>query len=118
MKIKTKFKVGDKLYYIERSEYSYEDCNICDNTGRVIIKNKEFLCPECNGDRQKINKVCYGVKQGVVDSIFINISENKFVIRYGLDGLDLLRKDENLCFKTKAEAKAECDRRNNDNKNG
>lgn len=66
----------------------------------------------CNGDRQKINKVCYGVKQGVVDVIFINISENRFVIRYGLDKLDLLRKDENLCFTTREEAQKECDKRN------
>ena len=44
--------------------------------------------------------------------IFINISENRFVIRYGLDKLDLLRKDENLCFATREEAQKECDERN------
>lgn len=30
--------------------FSYmKDCSICDKTGKIFVKDKEFICPACNG---------------------------------------------------------------------
>jgi len=50
MEIKTKFELGDKVVGI--SHYTKEvliPCLTCDRTGRIIIKDKNFECPDCYG---------------------------------------------------------------------
>lgn len=46
--MKNKFKVGDKVVHIIHELYT-EPCNICDNSGEIILKKEKFKCPKCDG---------------------------------------------------------------------
>lgn len=46
------FKIGQTIYPISSKIYRFrfhKICVYCDNTGKVLLKGKEFKCPECKG---------------------------------------------------------------------
>lgn len=52
MKIETKFDIGQTVYFIEEKTAltpTSEPCDVCNETGRVTIKNMEYMCPKCGG---------------------------------------------------------------------
>jgi len=51
MSIETKFNLGDKVWrIIDQRRYISVDCDICNCTGKVSIKGKNFDCPNCHGE--------------------------------------------------------------------
>lgn len=118
MEIRTKFDVCDKVWVIQHNNYIYEDCDICENTGAVKIKGKEFLCPQCRGERKKICKVNWSVTEETreIKEIIIKKLENRSLkISYFYlhkSGHYIVEIHEEDCFATKEEAEKECERRN------
>lgn len=107
MEIKTKFNVGDKVWTINQGEVQ-EKCPICNGKERVKIKNKSYMCPECNGDGyvKKLHpewKVFYYKRE--IWRLIINRSKEEI---YSVEGNEYKVKD---CFATKEEAQKECDKR-------
>lgn len=46
------FKLGQKVFHIKELSHLFnyhKECEYCDSTGKVLIKDKEFTCPNCNG---------------------------------------------------------------------
>lgn len=118
METRTKFNVGDKVWIIQRNNYIYENCDICENTGAVKIKGKEFLCPECRGERKKIYKVNWDVTEEAreIKEIIIKKLENRplKISYFCLDKSNhyIIEIHDEDCFATKEEAQKECDKRN------
>jgi predicted RNA-binding Zn-ribbon protein involved in translation (DUF1610 family) len=50
MEIKTKFNVGQEVWYIDNKNLIITPCQICDHTGSVVIKGVSFVCPKCHGN--------------------------------------------------------------------
>ena len=47
------FKLGQEVYHTKDITHRFrfhKECNYCDSTGKVIIKGKEFTCPNCNAE--------------------------------------------------------------------
>lgn len=47
------FKLGQEVYSTKDITHRFrfhKECNYCDNTGKVLIKGKEFTCPNCNAE--------------------------------------------------------------------
>jgi predicted RNA-binding Zn-ribbon protein involved in translation (DUF1610 family) len=123
MKIETKFNVGDKAVFIEYDYYP-EKCNICDGKKKVTIKNEKFECPKCNGkgsislnkkwqvnDDFGLSKILTIYSQrGETYAAFHRVAYTDIIEGTHYTHKFILLKD---CFATKAEAQAECDRRNN-----
>lgn len=45
------FKLGQEVYNTEDITHRFrfhKECNCCNSTGKVLIKGKEFICPNCN----------------------------------------------------------------------
>ena len=45
------FKLGQTVYHIKNKRHMFKykkECEYCDNTGKINIKGKEFICPNCN----------------------------------------------------------------------
>lgn len=120
MEIKTKFSNGDKVWIIQKDNYVYEDCNICENTGAVKIKGEEFLCPQCQGERKKINKVYWQVDnepRTIHKVIIVKFEDRPTKVSYFYlhkSKCYIIEIQEKYCFATQAEAQEECNRRNNE----
>ncbi len=62
------FKLGQTVYHINDMTYKFrfhKRCVYCDNTGKILVKGKEFKCPECNGSfeiKEVIEKVLKKIK--------------------------------------------------------
>jgi len=128
MEIKTKFNLGDKvvgiLHYMKKI---FIPCSTCDGTGVIIVKDKNFKCPDCYGeyghDEYKTKAWHIANDEGVLSGydnvvkIDIDVTREKTEIRYLL-GRKYSKSysgtlwDENDLFKTVEEAKEECERRN------
>lgn len=111
MKLETKFNLNDVVYVIEKRKYIYKDCNICENTGKITYKNQEYLCPECHGERKRIDKVYWQVEEFTINGILVSIKSNNLIsILYKNNEYD--SKYEYNIYKTKEEAQKQCDRLN------
>jgi hypothetical protein len=56
LSLKPKFQLGQHVYAINES-YDHKDvhtnCDLCNSTGIVHIKGKDYRCPECHGFIEK-----------------------------------------------------------------
>jgi len=69
--IDTKFNIGDQIFVVDYHTINISiDCEICNGTGIIEIKNKKFTCPECNGKKgtTKYKDEFYVIEK----SIFVN----------------------------------------------
>lgn len=117
-KFESKFCNGDKIWIIERSDYIYEDCDMCENTGSIEFKGHKFVCPQCHGERKKINKVNWKVNKNpkkIERTNIINLEHNLVKILYSYlsdDKSYIIDKNENDCFESLEKAQEECNKRN------
>jgi len=127
MEINTKFNFGDTVYpisYKQEEIKKYNNCPICNDTGKVELKGELYTCPNCHGrtyeiKRGEIEWYTYYLS-GVIGKINIDFYDEKYddeesTITYMIDstgiGSGTLWMEDNL-FLSEKEAQEECDRRN------
>lgn len=136
--IETKYKLGQKVWYLEQDSYWGESgmlcCPICDGKGRVdikepiYVKNKPFIvtkiiCPACNGktfNSYEDNQICKAVplyywhaKEGTIHTINGQIDNaGNTIISYGVDNSFDCNIYEEDIFIDEKDCKNEAERRN------
>ena|SRR3990167_68894 len=73
MIIETKFSIGDTLLFKTLGESLTEPCEICNHTGKIILKDKHYKCPECNGNAKKYISPMAIIKEIIVSSILLRL---------------------------------------------
>ena len=128
MKIETKYNFKDTVYLVSGRIQRIKvptNCPICNDRGKIIVKEKEYTCPECRGYTYHTEEgdIEYYVheRQGKVGRITAEYYDEKYSkhneskITYMLDitgvGSGTIWDENDLWF-TIEEAQAECDRRN------
>ena len=111
MNIKTKFNIGDDVYYImNKSEETTEQCKACKGTGIVHIKETDepIQCPSCQGAGYHLNYESNYVKEhGTVEEIYATVTNSpeeiqiEYTVRISEDRTS--RFPQNILF-TKKEA--------------
>lgn len=120
------FKLGQTVYCIHDKIYRFrfqKKCMYCDNTGKVLIKNREFKCPECHGGKFESKIVREKVTSNPIKirSVMTFKNRNKSLEVYSTDsegyGLIIRKQNngENLYFGSKEEAQEICDLYNKEN---
>ena len=113
-----KFELGDVVIRIEEIEKDYEQCDLCDGTGKIEVKNKnvKIECPQCHGKgqlEQYLNKPRYEVVE--TDLTIVGIMKYPYdsMVYYNLICHTKLEEfEENLLFSSIEEAQLECNRLN------
>lgn len=117
MEIKTKFNVGDVVYVCNRNKiHKNERCNICDGKGTITIKDNDFICPRCNGNKYIRTRGAsnFVPEEKTITKIIVSISKNhgntQTHTRYGFDDSRKCSVADcrNLVFTTKEEAETRC----------
>lgn len=79
--IKTKFSIGDTVYFVKESTSYYEiPCTHCGGNYREIVNNIEYKCPYCTGGREKQKIKHYEVESGIVTNIRIALYGEREVV--------------------------------------
>lgn len=119
------FKLGQTVYFVGDKTYRFslrKKCAYCDSSGYVLIKGKEFKCPNCNGayeSKEVIERVVdrkYKIKSVLTfdngDKSFEIYANNDnglgIMIQRGRDGV-------NRYFGSEEEAQRDCDKYNEEN---
>ena len=76
MKFESKFDLGQTVYFIDEEYTSDADCDICEKTGCVYIKGKDFNCPNCNGCGSVVVERSFVEEAKVIDMYINHTSEN------------------------------------------
>lgn len=119
------FKLGQSVYHVSSKTHRFrfhKKCLYCDNTGRVLIKGKEFKCPECNGSfetKEVIEKVL-GEPEKIRSVLsFKNRNQSLEIYTNNSSGYGLMiqKQDDgtNNYFGSKKESQEVCDRYNKEN---
>lgn len=62
MIIETKYDLNDTVYCIDKDwRQKNVPCKICDSTGKVEIKGKQWVCPNCGGEKLEETERFYTV---------------------------------------------------------
>ena len=73
--IKTKFSIGDTVYFVKESTSYYEiPCTHCGGNYREIVNNIEYKCPYCTGGRERRRIDTYRLRSGVITNIHIAVN--------------------------------------------
>ena len=116
------FKLGQTIYPVSSKTHRFrfhKKCVYCDNTGKVLVKGKEFKCPECNGSfetKEVIEKVLDNPEK--IESVISFKNRNKSLEIYtnNSNGYGLMIQNQNdgtnNYFGSKREAQDVCDRYN------
>lgn len=124
MKIQTKYNIGDRIHVIcSQHLKQIKSCSVCNDTKKYVIDNIEYHCPACgpNGRTIYVNK-WLPYENGRIGKITVEVVDPKeveyqseFKATYMIDstgvGSGNLWPEED-CFPSKAEALAECEKRN------
>lgn len=122
------FKLGQSVYHVSSKIHRFrfhKNCVYCDNTGKVLVKGKEFKCPECNGSfetKEVIEKVLDDPEK--IRSVLSFKNRNLSLEIYANDssgyGLIIQKQDDgaNNYFGSKKEAQEVCDRYNKEHNVG
>ena len=121
MIIKTKFSIGDKVYFIGYETKQVKNtCNVCKGSGKIEIENETFNCPKCHGrkytietEKQKWRIVESVYKIGLVRPTIRVDGKDKteyMMIETGIGSGSIYYEDD--LFKSIKEAQKECDKRN------
>ena len=122
------FKLGQTIYHTTIKTHRFrfhKKCTYCDSTGRVLVKGKEFKCPNCNGDmewKEVDEKVIDNTYSPLKIASIMTFKNDKQAIEiyandssgYGLM-IQKSRDGENNYFATKEEAQYACDEYNKSN---
>ena len=121
------FSLGQKVYKITNRVHRFhfhKKCILCDDTGFVSIKGREFKCPACNNEyihKEVIEWIIENDYDVQVESIISLKNRNGTYEIYTTDsnglGLQITKKRDgtNTYFGTKEEAQAACDKFNKEN---
>ena len=108
MEIKTKYNIGDMIYYLERKRIA-EQCPTCEGAGRINVTKGvlgwNIKCPDCNGKKKLHQVIHYDVVSGIIRGITtksVNQSTIKYILKNGM------HKNESALFVTMEEAEAHC----------
>lgn len=127
MDIHTKFGLDDVVFYITDTDF-YEDidCEACNKIGKITFSNipGDFICPVCKGQSkhpQYRGRHWLVVGKGIIGKVSYNLiiasladkepEEITYMLHQTGVGFGTIWDERNL-FRTKEEAQAECDRRN------
>ena len=129
MKYEAKFELGQRVFGIvhHHDVRRIVKCPTCDHTGKIIVKDQEFICPNCKGEATKPQRVEEGRwlpswdGEGHVTLIEIEhrgasriwSREPELTIKYQIANYCSVW-NEDVLFASKEEAQSECDRRNGD----
>ena len=112
------FKLGQEVWHIRDVEHKFrfhKECTYCDSTGKVLIKGREFTCPNCNaaiqtkeviervaGDSEKIKSVIGFKNRNKSLEIYVNdASGYGVIIQRQSDG-------SSRYFESREQAEIEC----------
>lgn len=121
------FQLGKKIYHIREQVHRFtfhKKCEYCDSTGKVLIKGKEFKCPNCNGSHESkevVEMVLDDWHECKIGSIttFTNKSGTFEIYATGSNGTGIIIQRQSdgtdRFFKTQEEAQEACDKYNNKN---
>ena len=77
MQISTKFSINQKVFCVEKERRMIKKmpCNVCNGSGNITLKGKEYKCPECYGHGYGTSKYAnvFVVHEAVVNSIRVNV---------------------------------------------
>lgn len=77
MQIETKFNVNQKVFCVEKERRIIKKpCHICNGSGIVTLKGKEYKCPECSGNGYGEYQNVYVIHEAVINRIRIGIIQN------------------------------------------
>ena len=120
-----RFKLGQTIYHLTIKTHRFrfhKQCVFCDSTGQVLIKGKEFKCPNCRGDieckevDEKIIDDTYGPIKIASVMTFKNNDQALEIYTNDSSGYGLIiqksRNGENNYFATREEAQQSCDEYN------
>ena len=128
MKFKSRFNLGDKVYYVgTRTTRQYDRCQACGGAGRVEINGNTFSCNACSGlgrkelpwkeewfVSDKIGTIGM-IRAELTDAEWVSGKEERFEETYMIDISGVVsgtvHNVSNL-FTTREEAEAECIKRN------
>lgn len=116
------FKIGQTAHHIKDITHVFRfhrECTYCDSKGIILIKGKEFKCPNCNGatDRKEVTEKVIGEPEKV-KSVLSFKNRNKELEIYTSDnsgyGVIICKQDDgnNRWFGSREEAQVECDKYN------
>lgn len=114
MNIKTKYSLGDTIYYLER-RYIKEQCTTCKGVKKINVTdgmhNWNIKCPDCKGKGKQSQVIRYVVTSGVIKGIVAkrgNHSSTKYYLENGIS------KQETALFVSCDEAITACGDLNRD----
>ena len=116
------FKLEQEVWYIKDVEYRFrfhKECTYCDSTGKVLIKSREFTCPNCNAATQtkKVIEKVVGDSEKVRSIIAFKNSNKSFEI-YTSEangfGVIIQKQDDGTSryFESREQAEIECQQYN------
>ena len=111
MEIKTKFEIGQNIFYLER-EYVSETCSTCEGKKIINVTNGvhcwNIKCPDCRGKGKIHNVLYYGVAGGnIIKEVIARRSETFSYTKYLL--YSGITKSEKALFPNVEEAEEQCD---------
>lgn len=113
MQFETRFNEGDTVFIAKRTE-EYGPCPWCEGTEKVTLANGKTLdCWTCNKGQVKTSDV-FKVGSMTVRGLKIEVEDGRTTISYKFSGHGAMR--DECTFSSRKEARAECDRRNAEEK--
>ncbi len=116
------FKLGQSVYPVSDKTHRFrfhKKCVFCDNTGKILVKGKEFKCPECGGSfeiKEIVEKIMDKPEKIKSVMTFKNGNTSMEIYTNSSSGFGLMiQKQEdgtNTFFGSKKEAQDVCDRYN------
>lgn len=118
------FKLGQDVYLannVVHTIYMHKECDVCNNTGAVMLSEKSFKCPNCNGtlNEVKIHEKIVREKPIKIKSV-ISFKDKHGEYEYYTDnddrhGIHILIKNNNRSFPSREKAQEACNQYNETN---
>ena len=115
--------VPDGAYVLVRDvKVRHDICDVCQGKGEVILRNKKFLCPQCEGSGSQNVTVTYWGVRGPAEFVRASIdADGEVVCQYKLSSMTVYNKNSSYelavsagnLFSTREKAEAEAEKRNN-----
>ena len=81
MQIETKFNVNQKVFCVDKERRIIKKpCKICNSSGTVKLKGKNYKCPACSSNVEYRNT--HVIHEAVISKIKVSISDGQVHISY------------------------------------